>query len=64
MPPNPRYLKEYGQGRFTNLLPRKTATGRPRLQGRILVFDIIHSEPEDFVVVDSVIEYKNLKLQM
>ena len=64
VPPNPRYLKEYGQGRFTNLLPRKTATGRPRLQGRILVFDIIHSEPEDFVVVDSVIEYKNLKLQM
>jgi len=63
VPPNARYLREYGQGRWTNLIPRKIATGRPRLQGRMLVFDIIHSEAEDFVVVDSVIEYKNMKLQ-
>ena len=63
-PANSMYLKEYGQNRWFNKIPRKFLTNSNRSQGRILIFKITHTAAEDFVVISSVIEYKNLKLQL
>jgi hypothetical protein len=63
-PANSFYLKEYGQNRWTNKIPRKHLTNNNRSQGRILIFKITHTAAENFVVISSVIEYKNLKLQL
>ena len=61
---NSRYLKQYGFNKWTNKIPRKAATGRFRVQGDVLIFKIIHSAAEPFVVENSIVDYKPLKLIM
>lgn len=61
-PVNTYYLKDYGG--WTNKIPRKTAGDRDRLQSRYLAYEIIHDENEDFILIDTIINYKTLKLQI
>jgi len=55
----PSYLRQYS-GWF-NQIPRKTSGDRDRIQYRLILFRINHSQEEDFKVVSSVIQYKPMK---
>lgn len=61
-PVNVYYLKDYGK--WTNKVPRRIAGDRNRLQGRIMVFEVIHDDAEDFYLIDSIVNYKSLMLQI
>ena len=57
-----KYLKQYNG--WWNQIPRKEISASPtrdRVQYRLLLYKIIHTFEEDFKVVTSVVEYKNLK---
>lgn len=57
-----RYLKQYNG--WWNQIPRKEISASPnrdRVQYRLLLYKIIHTFGEEFKIVTSVIEYKNLK---
>lgn len=56
------YLKDYDG--FEQFISRKLASAdasRPRMQGRLLIYKIIHNLAEEFKVIDSAIQYKILK---
>jgi hypothetical protein len=56
------YLKQYNG--WWNQIPRKEVSvspNRERVQYRLLLFKIIHSFEEDFKIVSTTIQYKNLK---
>lgn len=58
----PLYLKQY-DGWF-QFIPRKDASvssSRERLQGRILYYKIIHTFEEEFKIVNSIVQSKNIK---
>lgn len=59
---NTSYLKNYGK--WTNKIPRKLATGRKLMQGRYLIMKIGHTDSGNFILIDSLINYKKLKLQI
>jgi hypothetical protein len=59
---NPMYLKNYGK--WTNKIPRKLTAGRKLMQGRYLVFKISNTSASNFILIDSLINYKILKLQI
>lgn len=61
-PPNTYYLKNYGK--WTNQIARMIAGNNDRLQSRYMVFNIIHEADESFVVVDTVVKSKIIKLQI
>lgn len=57
------YMKDYNG--FEGWIPRIRSvvnTNRPRLQGRVLLYEIIHDIQEDFKVVDTAIQFKKIKL--
>ena len=57
-----RYLKQYNG--WWNQIPRKeisASANRDRVQYRLLMYKIIHTFEEDFKIVSSVIQYKNIK---
>jgi hypothetical protein len=57
-----KYLKQYNG--WWNQIPRKeisASANRDRVQYRLLMYKIIHTFEEEFKIVSSVIEYKNLK---
>lgn len=54
------YLKDYGF--WTNKIPRQSLSGF-RLQGKVLVFNIMHNISEPFTLISTTIEYKILRLQ-
>ena len=57
-----RYLRQY-DGWFGQV-PRKelsVSANRDRIQYRVLVYEIMHEEQEDFKVVSSIVQYKDLK---
>jgi hypothetical protein len=60
-PANTYYLKDYGK--WTNKIPRKEAGVRDRLQSRYMAFEVVHDMAESMYIVDTVINYKVLKLQ-
>jgi hypothetical protein len=60
-PANTYYLKDYGK--WTNKIPRKEAGVRDRLQSRYMAFEVVHDTAESMYIVDTVINYKVLKLQ-
>lgn len=53
------YLKDY-RG-YEQYIPRKQDNTRQRIQGRLLVFKVIHNKPEHFKIIDTAIQYKVLK---
>ena len=56
------YLKQYSG--WWNQIPRKevsVSANRERIQYRLLLCKIIHNFEEDFKIVSTVIQYKNLK---
>ena len=58
----PGHLKNYYG--FEQYIPRKLASvdsNTPRMQGRLLIFKIIHNLQEDFKVIDTEVQYKALK---
>jgi hypothetical protein len=55
---NPDALRDYYG--FEHYIPRRTVN-RNRMQGRLLIFKIIHNLDEDFKVVTTDIQYKPLK---
>jgi len=55
---NPLALKDY-KG-FEQYIPRQT-TSRDRMQGRLLIYKISHNLDEDFKIVTTDIQYKQLK---
>lgn len=58
----PFYLKNY-RG-YENYIPRIDASESPqrsRFQQRLIIYKIIHNLAEEFVLIDSVIQYKKLK---
>jgi hypothetical protein len=60
----PLYLKQYDGWR--QFIPRKIESVDPlrsRVQYRLLLYKIIHNLAEDFKIVDSVIQYKPLRLK-
>jgi hypothetical protein len=56
---NPLALKDYYG--FEQFIPRKTAAPKNRMQGRLLIFKIIHNLDEDFRVSTTDVQYKLLK---
>jgi hypothetical protein len=54
------YLKDYGF--WTNKIPRQSLSGF-RLQGKVIVFNIMHNISEPFTLISTTIEYKILRLQ-
>jgi len=56
---NPLALKDYYG--FEQYIPRKTAPPRNRMQGRLLIFKIIHNLDEDFRITSTDVQYKALK---
>jgi hypothetical protein len=56
---NPQALKDYYG--FEQFIPRKTAAPKNRMQGRLLIFKIIHNLDEDFRVSTTDVQYKLLK---
>ena len=60
---SPLYLKNYGG--WAQWIPRiidSVNSDRPRLQGRVVVYKIIHNLASEFTLVDVGVQYKNLKL--
>lgn len=60
----PLYLKKYSG--FRQFIPRifaSVAADRPRLQNRLLVWEVEHNEASEFKVVDVDVQYKILKLK-
>jgi hypothetical protein len=55
---NPLALKDYNG--FEQYIPRQT-TSRDRMQGRLLIFKISHNLDEDFKIITTDIQYKQLK---
>lgn len=58
----PGYLRQYDG--WWNQIPRKEVAASPsrdRVQYRLILFKIIHDQEEDFKVVSSVIQYKEIK---
>jgi len=53
------YLKDYDG--FEQYIPRRLAGDRNRMQGRVLIYRIIHDASEEFKIADSAIQYKKLK---
>lgn len=56
------YLKDYDG--FEQYIPRKLASvdpARPRMQGRLLIYKILHNLAESFKIVDAATQYKILK---
>lgn len=53
------YLKNY-RG-YEQYIPRKQEGEKHRIQGRSLIFKIVHSKPEPFKVVDAAVQYKLIK---
>jgi hypothetical protein len=56
---NPLALKDYFG--YEQYIPRKTLAPHDRMQGRLLIFKIIHNLDEDFRLSSSDIQYKPLK---
>lgn len=56
---NPLALKDYYG--FEQFIPRKSIVPKNRMQGRLLVFKIIHNLDEDFRVSTTDVQYKLLK---
>jgi len=56
---NPTALKDYYG--FEQYIPRKLAAPNNRMQGRLLVFKIIHNLDEDFRITTTDVQYKALK---
>jgi hypothetical protein len=56
---NPLHLKNYYG--YEQYIPRKTDTPFNRMQGRLLVFKIIHNLDEDFRITSTDVQYKGLK---
>ena len=54
-----RYLKDYGA--YEQYIPREQSGDKYRLQGRLLIYKIIHNLEEHFEVVDVGVQYKLLK---
>lgn len=58
----PLYLKKYrGWEQFIPTKNISVSLNKDRVQGRGLVYSIIHTAPEDFVLIDSGVQYKVLK---
>ena len=55
---NPLALKDYNG--FEQYIPRQTIS-RDRMQGRLLIFKISHNLDEDFKIITTDIQYKQLK---
>lgn len=55
----PLYLKDY-RG-FEQYIPRKQDAERQRIQDRLLIFKVIHNNPEHFKIVNTMIDYKVIK---
>ena len=55
----PLYLKDYDG--FEQYIPRRLTGDRNRMQGRVLIYRIIHDADEEFKIADSAIQYKKLK---
>ena len=56
---NPLALKDYYG--FEQFIPRKTDAPNYRMQGRIVLYKIIHNLEEDFKITDVGVQYKLLK---
>ncbi len=56
---NPQALKDYYG--FEQYIPRKLAAPNNRMQGRLLIFKIIHNLDEDFRITTTDVQYKSLK---
>jgi hypothetical protein len=56
---NPLHLKDYYG--YEQYIPRKTDAPHNRMQGRLLVFKIIHNLDEDFLITSTDVQYKGLK---
>jgi len=58
----PLYLKMYrGWEQFIPSKDISVSPAKDRVQGRCLIYSIIHNEPSDFVLIDTGIQYKILK---
>ena len=56
------YMKNYrGYEQFIPRINASVSAKRPRLQGRLLIFKIIHTLASEFTVIDATIFYKTLK---
>jgi hypothetical protein len=53
------YLKDYGA--YEQYIPRRSAEPFYRIQGRILMYKVVHNREENFRVTDIAIQYKELK---
>jgi hypothetical protein len=56
---NPLAFKDYYG--FEQYIPRKTSIPRDRMQGRLLIFKIIHNLDEDFRISSTDVQFKPLK---
>jgi len=56
---NPLALKDY-RG-FEQYIPRKTNGAKNRMQGRMLVFKVVHNKAEHFKIVDTAVQFKLIK---
>ena len=52
-------LKDYGA--YEQYIPRQSAAPNNRMQGRLLIYKIIHNLDSEFTLVDTAIQYKLLK---
>lgn len=58
----PLYLKDYnGQEQFIGRILASVNPNRPRLQGRLVLFKILHTLASDFKLIDVALTYKKLK---
>jgi hypothetical protein len=58
----PLYLKDYrGYEQFINRINASVNPNRPRFQGRLIIFKIIHTLASEFRIIDVSLIYKKLK---